>query len=242
MPQTENQKIRSRLRSYERKLQKEKKEHGFYRDGAGKRYQIGPHYMLLGDNDGALAAFEWFEKEFPDDIGVPDHYLCWSLALHRAGNEIGAARKLLISRPSISRGVRPASGSWGPRDRNRGFPFRVDTTCPGAPPPLYLSTPILRKTRSHQSRGPVPTDISTLDGTELPSPLRSPRSGPAECRPIKCKQLLSGLPKQSLALLQFDLMTRSRRPNRGLLPYGCTSPTEPLEAPPVVLPASRRCS
>ncbi len=94
MPQTEEQKIRSRLRSYERKLQKEKKEYGFYRDGAGKRYQVGPHYMLLGDNAGALAAFEWFEKEFPDDIGVPDHFLCWSLALHRAGNEIGAAKKL----------------------------------------------------------------------------------------------------------------------------------------------------
>ena len=35
VPQTEEQKIRSRLRSYERKLQKEKKEYGFYRDGAG---------------------------------------------------------------------------------------------------------------------------------------------------------------------------------------------------------------
>jgi len=92
--QTEQQRIRSRLRSYERKLQKEKKEHGFYRDGAGKRYQIGPHYMLLDDNDGALAAFQWFEREFPDDVGVPDHFLCWSLALHRAGNEIGAAKKL----------------------------------------------------------------------------------------------------------------------------------------------------
>ena len=60
MPNGEQQKIRSRLRSYERKLEKEKKEHGFYRDGAGKRYQIGPHYMLLADNDGALAAFQWF--------------------------------------------------------------------------------------------------------------------------------------------------------------------------------------
>ncbi len=94
VPQTEEQKIRARLRSYERKLEKEKKEHGFYRDGAGKRYQIGPHYMLLGDNDGALAAFQWFEKEFSDDAGEPGHLLCWSLALHRAGNEIGAARKL----------------------------------------------------------------------------------------------------------------------------------------------------
>jgi hypothetical protein len=94
VPQSENQKIRSRLRSYERKLQKEKKEHGFYRDGAGKRYQIGPHYMLLGDDEGALAAFQWFEKEFPDDAGEPGHLLCWSLALHRSGNEVGAAKKL----------------------------------------------------------------------------------------------------------------------------------------------------
>jgi L-alanine-DL-glutamate epimerase-like enolase superfamily enzyme len=52
VPQSENQKIRSRLRSYERKLQKEKKEHGFYRNGAGKRYQIGAHYLLLGDDEG----------------------------------------------------------------------------------------------------------------------------------------------------------------------------------------------
>ncbi len=94
MPNGDQQKIRSRLRSYERKLQKEKKEYGFYRDGAGKRYQVGPHYMLLDDNEGALAAFEWFDKEFSDDVGEPGHFLCWSLALHRAGNEIGAAKKL----------------------------------------------------------------------------------------------------------------------------------------------------
>ena len=94
MTDADRKKIRSRLRSYERKLQKEKREHGFYRDGAGKRYQIGPHYMLLGDNEGALAAFQWFEKEFSDDVGEPAHLLCWSLALHREGDELGAARKL----------------------------------------------------------------------------------------------------------------------------------------------------
>ena len=94
MPKGEEQKIRSRLRSYERKLQKEKQEHGFYRDGAGRRYLIGPHYMLLEDDEGANAAFQWFEKEFSDDAGEPGHLLCWSLALYRAGNEVGAARKL----------------------------------------------------------------------------------------------------------------------------------------------------
>lgn len=94
MPQTEHQKIRARLRSYERKLRKEKEKYGCYDDGAGKRYQIGPHYMLLDDLDGALAAFQWFETEFPDDVGVPELFLCWSLALYRSGNEIGAAKKL----------------------------------------------------------------------------------------------------------------------------------------------------
>jgi hypothetical protein len=94
MPDDDKREVRSRLRRYERALRKEKKEHGFYRDGAGKRYQIGPHYMLLGDDDGALDAFEWFEKEFSDDVGEPGHLLCWSLALYRSGNEVGAARKL----------------------------------------------------------------------------------------------------------------------------------------------------
>lgn len=94
MPQTEQQKIRSRLRSYERKLRKEKEKYGGYDDGAGKRYQVAPHYMLLDDNDGALASFLWFEQEFPDDVGVPNLFLCWCLAFYRAGNEIGASKKL----------------------------------------------------------------------------------------------------------------------------------------------------
>jgi len=94
MPNGDKQKIRSRLRGYERKLQQEKKKYGYYHDGAGNRYQIGPHYMLLGDNEGALAAFQWFEKEFSDDAGEPGHLLCWSLALYRSGNEVGAAGKL----------------------------------------------------------------------------------------------------------------------------------------------------
>jgi hypothetical protein len=93
MPSSDNQKIRARLRRYERRLRKEKERYGFYRDGAGKRYQVGPHYMLLGDDEGALAAFEWFAHEFEDDVGKPDHSLCWSLALYRAGNEVGAAKK-----------------------------------------------------------------------------------------------------------------------------------------------------
>lgn len=85
---------KARLKSHERRLRKEKEEHGFYRDGTGKRYELGPGYMLLGDDGGALESFRWFDKEFPDDIGEPGHLLCWSLALHRAGDQAAATRKL----------------------------------------------------------------------------------------------------------------------------------------------------
>ena len=70
-------KIRDRLRQHERKLRKEEHEYGSYHDGAGKRYHIGPLYLLMGDIQGALDSFDWFVEEFPDDCGEPGQYLCW---------------------------------------------------------------------------------------------------------------------------------------------------------------------
>ena len=88
-------KIRARIRRYERELRKEKELHGSIHDGGGKRYLLGALYMLLGDNDGALKSFRWFEKTFPDDIGEPFQYLCWTLALYRAGDKEAAEDKLI---------------------------------------------------------------------------------------------------------------------------------------------------
>ena len=36
----------------------------------------------------------WFTRTFPDDIGEPFQYLCWTLALYRSGDRKNAARKL----------------------------------------------------------------------------------------------------------------------------------------------------
>ena len=88
-------KIRARIRRYERELRKEKELTGFIHDGGGKRYLLGELYMLLEDNDEALKSFAWFEKTFPDDIGNPFQYLCWTLALHRAGDKEAARDKLV---------------------------------------------------------------------------------------------------------------------------------------------------
>jgi len=75
-------------------VRKECETFGCIRDGSGARYLLGPFYLALGDLLGALGSFRWFEEEFPDDIGEPFHYLCWTLALYRAGDVAAATLKL----------------------------------------------------------------------------------------------------------------------------------------------------
>jgi hypothetical protein len=48
---TDPRRIRDRIRRYERALQREL-DAGYGSDGYGKRYVLGPLYMLLGDVDG----------------------------------------------------------------------------------------------------------------------------------------------------------------------------------------------
>ena len=90
----EPSKIRAQIRRYERKFRKEMEDYGRIRDGAGKRYLLGPLYLLMDDLEGALDAYRWYEEEFPDDTGEAGNHLCWSLALYRA-DEVEAARAKL---------------------------------------------------------------------------------------------------------------------------------------------------
>ncbi|HTU23751.1 MAG TPA: hypothetical protein VMF30_00050 [Pirellulales bacterium] len=79
---SEPKKLRERIRRYERELEREFAS-GYGGDGFGKRYLLGPLYLLAGDVEGALASFEWYEETFPDDSGDPWQYLAWALALYR---------------------------------------------------------------------------------------------------------------------------------------------------------------
>ncbi len=88
-------KIRSRIRRYERELKKEKELHGSIHDGGGKRHRLGILYMLIEDHVEALKSFGWFEKTFPDDVGKPSQYLCWTLALYRTSAKEAAKDKLV---------------------------------------------------------------------------------------------------------------------------------------------------
>ena len=87
-------KIRELIKRYERELRNEHRKFGFIHDGSGKRYLLGTLYVLLNNTAGAIKSFEWFEETFPDDIGEPFQYLCWTLALYRSGNREAATRKL----------------------------------------------------------------------------------------------------------------------------------------------------
>jgi hypothetical protein len=90
----EPKKIRERIKRYEREMRQEYERLGAIDDGNGKRYLLGPLYLVVGDLAGALASFEWFEQMFPDDMGEPFQYLCWALALYRSGNMAGASLRL----------------------------------------------------------------------------------------------------------------------------------------------------
>jgi hypothetical protein len=76
-----------------------KKEYGFINDGSGSRYYLFYLYFLLDDNRRSSEFLQWFEKEFPNDIGEPFQLLCWTLILHRQGKNANyqLARTMLFN-------------------------------------------------------------------------------------------------------------------------------------------------
>ncbi len=88
---TDPKKLKARIRSYEKSLTGDV---GHIDDSYGKRYLLGPMYMLMNDAVGALKSFEWFESKFADDIGEPAQYLCWTLALLKKNLIKDATEKL----------------------------------------------------------------------------------------------------------------------------------------------------
>ena len=78
-----------------RALGNEQRKYGFIDDGAGKRYEIGPLFVLAGELQKATDFFAWYETFCAEDSGEPLHYLCWALALYRTGDLEKANTKLL---------------------------------------------------------------------------------------------------------------------------------------------------
>lgn len=65
---------------------------GFYDDSRGLRYLPPQYFIQLGDFKGGLRYLNWFNKNFPDDIGLPIFLFESTIILFQA-NKIKEAEK-----------------------------------------------------------------------------------------------------------------------------------------------------
>ena len=91
----DKKKIIERINRYEKSLKAEKRKFGSFNDGYGKRYLLGPLYLLADNVDGAIKHYKWFEENFDNDSGEPIHRLCWVLAYYRSRNAEKARKALM---------------------------------------------------------------------------------------------------------------------------------------------------
>ena len=97
---TENQKnrIKVKISKIKKALSADKKFWGgYYHDGGGLRYVQPELYIKIQDFTGALRYFNWFDKNFPDDIGAPIFLFEYALTLFKTKRIEKAESKILES-------------------------------------------------------------------------------------------------------------------------------------------------
>lgn len=72
MTEKQTARIKAKIDKYKKALADDKKMWGgYYHDGYGIRYLLPAEYIKLQDYKGGLRYLNWFDKNFPDDIGYP---------------------------------------------------------------------------------------------------------------------------------------------------------------------------
>ncbi len=92
MTEKQIEKVRARIRKIRGQLTAEKRKFGWFDDSGGRRYDLPGLYIKIGDYKGGLTYFRWFQKNFPDDIGLPSFLFEWTIILFKNG-KLEAARK-----------------------------------------------------------------------------------------------------------------------------------------------------
>ena len=78
--------VRKKIEKYKKALKADKKYWGgYYHDGAGIRYAIPNLFIKIIDYKGGLKYLNWFDKNFPDDIGDPIFLFEWTFILFKCG-------------------------------------------------------------------------------------------------------------------------------------------------------------
>lgn len=89
------ERIQNKITKIKRALAADKRKWGGYDDSRGLRYLPPALYLKLNDYKGALRYFNWFHKNFDDDIGYPVFLLEWTITLFKNGKLKDAEKKAL---------------------------------------------------------------------------------------------------------------------------------------------------
>ena len=94
MTPKQQEKIKNKIKKVKAALAADKRYWGGqYHDGRGLRYIPPQLYIELNDFTGGLRYFNWFHKNFPDDIGYPDFLFEWTIVLFKTGRLREAEKK-----------------------------------------------------------------------------------------------------------------------------------------------------
>ena len=105
MTEKQQNRIKDRITGIKKDLAADKRKWGgYYDDSRGLRYAPPELYLKIKDYKGALRYFNWFEKNFPDDIGFPGFLFEYTLTLFKNKKIEKAENKVLetfISNPYL---------------------------------------------------------------------------------------------------------------------------------------------
>lgn len=78
------ERIQTKITKIKKELAEDKRRSGgFYDDSRGLRYLPPALYLKLEDYTGLLRYFNWFAKNFPDDMGYPIFLFEWTFTLFK---------------------------------------------------------------------------------------------------------------------------------------------------------------
>ncbi len=90
------ERLKNKIKKIKKDLAADKKFHGgYYDDSHGRRYLPPEFYLKLQDYTGALRYFNWFSKNFPDDMGFPIFLFEWTVTLFKTKRRKAAEKKAL---------------------------------------------------------------------------------------------------------------------------------------------------
>lgn len=85
MTPKQTERIQKKIKDIRKALSDEKRIFGGYNDSGGFRYAPTGLFLKIQDYKGGLTYLRWFNKNFPDDIGMPDFLFEWTIILFKNG-------------------------------------------------------------------------------------------------------------------------------------------------------------